>query len=215
MAAIDPPSRRSGGAGDTLSMKRLRDAPTRSGRPNDFSSASREMAMMLCSGVLPKPMPGSSTMRSRAMPARSAISSEREKNAVMSAMMSIAGSAASRLCMMITGTAVLRHHAGHVGIALQAPDVIDDGRARRPAPSRRPSAFMVSIETGTPSATTAAGPVEPPHLLLDRDRHRIAIGTGRFAPMSRMSAPSSPCARACSIARRDRGSGRRRRRNPA
>src|SRR6185295_5668272 len=103
-AAIDPPRRWSGEAGETLSMQRLRDAPTRSGSPKDLSSESRAMAVTLCSGVLPKPMPGSSTMLSRAMPARAAISSEREKKAAMSAIMSIAGSAACRLCMMITGT---------------------------------------------------------------------------------------------------------------
>ena len=72
-AAIEPPIRRSGGAGETLSMKRLREAPTRSGSPKALSRPSRAIASMLCSGVLPKPMPGSSTMRSRAMPARAAI----------------------------------------------------------------------------------------------------------------------------------------------
>src|SRR5258705_13947688 len=82
-AAIDPPSRWSGGAGETLSMKRLREAPRRSGRPNDLSSSSRAMAMRLCSGVLPKPMPGSSTIFCLEMPARAAISSERAKNAAI------------------------------------------------------------------------------------------------------------------------------------
>src|SRR5207249_1747191 len=33
-AAIDPASRRSGGAGEIASMKRLREAPTKSGKPN-------------------------------------------------------------------------------------------------------------------------------------------------------------------------------------
>ena len=45
------------------------------------NSRSRASAVMLCSGVLPKPMPGSSTILSRAMPALAAISSERRKNA--------------------------------------------------------------------------------------------------------------------------------------
>src|SRR4029078_1390322 len=35
-AAIEPPSRRSGGEGVTASMKRLREAPRRSGRPKDL-----------------------------------------------------------------------------------------------------------------------------------------------------------------------------------
>src|SRR5262249_51380827 len=58
-AAIDPPIRRSGGAGETASMKRLREAPTSSGSPNDASQPRRAIASMLCSAVLPKPMPGS------------------------------------------------------------------------------------------------------------------------------------------------------------
>src|SRR5262249_53116048 len=60
-AAIDQPRCRSGGEGETLSMKRLREAPTSSGNPKDLSSPSRAIAVRLCSGVLPKPMPGSST----------------------------------------------------------------------------------------------------------------------------------------------------------
>src|SRR5262249_25178868 len=38
---IEPPMRWSGGAGDNESMKRLREAPTRSGRAKDRSSPSR------------------------------------------------------------------------------------------------------------------------------------------------------------------------------
>src|SRR5262249_26932766 len=64
-AAIDPPSRWSGGAGVTASMKRLREAPTRSGKPKVLRRSSCAIAVMLCSAVLPKPMPGSSTMSSR------------------------------------------------------------------------------------------------------------------------------------------------------
>src|SRR6266446_4956966 len=103
-AASDPPSRWSGAAGTTALMRRLREAPTRSGRSNVFSRSSLAIAAMLCSAVLPKPMPGSSTMRSRAMPERAAMASERSKNAAMSAMMSIRASATSRLCMTMTGT---------------------------------------------------------------------------------------------------------------
>jgi len=61
-----------GGDGAMAWMKRLREAPTRSGRPKPRQASSRAMQVMLCSGVLPKPMPGSSTMRSRSIPARSA-----------------------------------------------------------------------------------------------------------------------------------------------
>ena len=84
-------------------MKRLREAPIRSGKLNPRQASSRAMQARLCSGVLPKPIPGSSTICSRVMPACDAISSEREKKSVTAAMMSIAGSAVSRLCMIITG----------------------------------------------------------------------------------------------------------------
>ena len=107
---------------------------------------------MLCSAVLPKPMPGSSTMRSRRMPALQAISSEREKNSVTSATISIAGSARSRLCMMTTGapcSATTRAMSGsrcrpHTSLTMAAP-----------ASSAHAAtlALIVSIETGTPSAT--------------------------------------------------------------
>src|SRR4051812_17120236 len=103
-AAIEPPSRCCGSDGETVLMKRLREAPTRMGRPNARSSSSRASAVMLCSGVLPKPMPGSSTISSVEIPAFAAVSSERAKKAAMSFKMSMAGSALSRLCMTITGT---------------------------------------------------------------------------------------------------------------
>src|SRR5262245_16061468 len=76
-AAIEPPSRSCGSDGDTDAIKRLREAPIRIGRPKTLSSLRRASAVMLCSGVLPKPMPGSSTMLSLPMPALAAISSER------------------------------------------------------------------------------------------------------------------------------------------
>src|SRR5215831_9814943 len=103
-AERDPPIRSSGCEATTELMKRLREAPTSSGKPKRLNSASRAMQTMLCSGVLPNPMPGSSTMFSRAIPARDAISSEREKKAMTSATMSIAASAFSRLCITMTGT---------------------------------------------------------------------------------------------------------------
>src|SRR3954466_11042945 len=173
-AAIDPPRRWWGEAGETLSMKRLRDAPTRSGSPKDLSSASRAMAVTLCSGVLPKPMPGSSTMLSRAMPARAAMSSEREKNAAISAIISIDGSAASRLCMMISGppcSATTRAMSPspcrpHTSLTIAAPEASAQAATL---------AFMVSIDTGTPSATA-------PGRTGVRRRISSSIGTGTALP---------------------------------
>src|SRR6202049_1895751 len=61
-AAIEPPSRSRGCDGATEAMKRLREAPPGGGRPSERSSSSRASAIILCSGVLPKPIPGSSTI---------------------------------------------------------------------------------------------------------------------------------------------------------
>src|SRR5262249_28056883 len=44
--AMEPPTRRLGGEGTTASMKRLREAPTSRGSPNDFSRASRAITVM-------------------------------------------------------------------------------------------------------------------------------------------------------------------------
>src|SRR5262245_8282179 len=153
-AAIEPPRRCCGSEGVTVEMKRLREAPTRMGRPNERNSPRRPSAIMLCSGVLPKPMPGSSTIFSRAMPALAAMSSERPKKSAMSCMMSSAGSALSRLCMTTTGTlraatrpAMLPSRCRpQTSLAMTAP---------QSSAQATTSAFMLSMETGTPSATTS------------------------------------------------------------
>src|SRR5580700_7488819 len=153
-AASEPPSRSAGSDGTMEWMKRLREAPIRSGRPKPRQASSRAMQVRLCSGVLPKPMPGSSTIRSRKMPARAAMASERSKNAVASATMSILGSAASRLCMTTTGASCPATTCAMSGsrcrpqtsLTIMAPAL----RAQAAT-----AAFIVSIETGTPSATTA------------------------------------------------------------
>src|SRR6185312_12815908 len=153
-AAIDPPIRSSGSAGPTEAMKRLREAPTRIGRPRLLSSSSRANAILLWSDVLPKPMPGSSTIFPRGMPAWPAISSERAKKANMSCMMSIAGSALSRLCMTMTGT--LR---AATSVAIPASRCRPQTSLTIAAPVSSANAatsdFMLSIETGTPSATAS------------------------------------------------------------
>src|SRR5215475_3560123 len=134
------------------------------------------------------------------MPARAAMSSERAKNAVTSATMSIAGSAASRLFMTMTGTrcsATTRAMSGsrcspHTSLTMAAPC---------PSAQAAISALIVSIETGTPRATAAGSTgasrssscssdtgTAPPYGLVDS------------APMSRMSAPSATSRCACAIA---------------
>src|SRR5262245_27048263 len=153
-AAIEPPRRCCGSEGVTLEMKRFREAPTSIGSPNERNSPSRASVVMLCSGVLPKPTPGSSTIFSRAMPALSAMSSERAKKPAMSAMISTDGSALSRLCMTTTGT--LR---SAISLAMPPsrcrPQTSLVMAAPRSSAQEATADFMVSMETGTPSATTS------------------------------------------------------------
>src|SRR6516162_7436368 len=153
-AAIEPPSRCCGSDGTTEAINRLREAPTRSGKPKLLSSSRRASAVMLCSAVLPKPMPGSRTILPRAMPAFVAMSSERAKKAEMSLMMSIAGSALSRLCMTMTGT--LRE-ATRVAMPESPCKPQTSLTITAPASSAKAATddFMLSIETGTPSETIA------------------------------------------------------------
>ena len=137
------------------------------------------MQMRLCSGVLPNPMPGSSTMRSRGMPARQAISSEREKNSVHSAKMSIAGSAVSRLCMMMTGACV-GDDARHVGVALQAPHVVDDRGAGLECPGRHRSFHRIDRDRNAEPDHGRQDAGKAAALLIERHRNRIAVGPRRF-----------------------------------
>ena len=77
--------------------------------------------------------------------------------------------------------AVARHHARHVGIALQAPHVVDHAGAGLRAPRAATCAFMVSIDTGTPSAATAASTGSSRRTSsLERHRRGGAVRTGGF-----------------------------------
>ena len=94
--------------------------------------------------------------------------------------MSIAGSALIAIVHDDDGRLVLGHDARHVGIALQAPHIIDDRRARSSAQAAT-AALSVSIDTGTPSATTSDNiGAEPRAFLLERYANRTAIGPRRF-----------------------------------
>src|SRR5258706_348873 len=70
IAAATLPARRSlAGRPVNVPIIDLRDTPARMGNPSDAYTSSRRSRATLCSSVLPKPNPGSSTMRSRATPA--------------------------------------------------------------------------------------------------------------------------------------------------
>src|SRR6185437_12827819 len=134
------------------------------------------------------------------MPALHAISSDREKNSVTSLMISIAGSAASRLCMMTTGApcaATTRAMSGsrcrpHTSLTMAAP---------ASSAQAATSALIVSIDTGTPSATTGRS-TGSSRCRSSASDTGIAPPYGRVdsAPISRMSAPSPARLSACAIA---------------
>ena len=137
---------------------------------------------------------------SRAMPARAAMSSERAKNAFTSAMMSMRGSARLAIVHDDHRHAVLGDDARHVGIALQPHTSLT---IAAPCSSAHAAtfAFMVSIETGTPSADDLRQHRrEPRELVVERDRLRAAIGPRGLRADVEMSAPSAAIRRACAIA---------------
>ena len=138
------------------------------------------MQVKLCSAVLPKPMPGSSTIRSRGMPARAAMSSERRKKAVTSATMSIAGSTLSRLCMTMTGARVVGDDARHVGVALQAPNVIDDRRAQVERPGGDGGFERIDRHRNAERDDIGQERGQPRAFLLERYANGTAIGPRRF-----------------------------------
>ena len=86
-------------------------------------------ACRFCRPDLAKPMPGSRMMRSAGIPAACASSSERSKKRRMSA--DDVASGIGRLAIMHDDDAGLRlrDNIGHRRIALQAPDVVDEGDA--------------------------------------------------------------------------------------
>ena len=134
---------------------------------------------MLCSGVLPKPMPGSSTILSGEMPAFAAISSERAKKAAISFMMSMAASTLVAVVHDDDGRMARRQQPGHVGIALQAPDVVGDGGAGIERPGDDGRFHAVDRDGDTERHDFGQDRLQPLQFFVGRDRLR-AIGPGGF-----------------------------------
>ena len=173
----------------------LRDQPTSSGRPSDSSSYWRAASCRLCSGVLPKPTPGSSAMRSAPMPA--AVAAERRsarKRRTSTTTSSYAGAA----CMVPGSPSMCMRHTPAVRCAAAACNAPGRCSARTSftmsAPASSTAAItsgrLVSTDTGTPSVTACwttgstrrsssarSGVAEP--------------GRVDSPPMSRMSTPSA------------------------
>ena len=115
----------------------MREVPTTSGRPSATSSPSRRSSSRLCAAVLPKPIPGSSRMRSSAIPSpdgeRQPLLEERLdlRDDVVVARSGAASCAARRACA--SGSSRRRAAATSAAIsgsARNARHVVDERRAR-------------------------------------------------------------------------------------
>src|SRR5829696_341920 len=144
-AATVPGSRLpAGGCGSKRRpMKDFRDTPRRTGKPSALILGRAAMASNCWAWLLPKPMPGSSTMRSSFTPARRAVSSERSKKRSMSSAMSIDASMLSRLCI---STAAAPNSAATAGRSRSRwkPQMSLTIAARARSARRATSAFVVS-----------------------------------------------------------------------
>ncbi len=76
--------------------------------------------------------------------------------------------------------AMLADHAGHVGIALQAPDVVDDARAQAERPIGDLRLQRVDRDGHAHLHHGREHGLQPRQLLLERHRLGAAIGAGRF-----------------------------------
>src|SRR5579859_1357761 len=98
VAAV-PSTRSVTGRSSSLPMNDLRDVPIRMGWPSSASSGRRRITSQLWSAVLPNPMPGSTSTRSRATPAAMALSVAARRTRLISSMRSPAYSVPSWLCI--------------------------------------------------------------------------------------------------------------------
>src|SRR5215831_11888326 len=126
------------------------------------------------------------------------MASERSKKAAMSAMMSIRGSAASRLCMTMTGTR-WRATTSAISGSRCRPQTSLTIAAPRSSAQAAIVAFIVSIETGCPEHTTA-GSTNSSRRSSSSAETATAWGRVDSAPMSMMSTPSIIICLACATA---------------
>ena len=145
-----------------------------------------------------------------------AMSSERAKNAVTSATMSIAGSARVAIVHDDDRRAVLGDDARHVGVALQAPDVVDDRRALLERPGGDRGLERIDRDRDAERDDGRQDRRKPRALLVERHarphRHRAASIPRRYRGCRRLRRQAAAHARWPPA---DRESGRRRKTNPA
>src|ERR1700730_16199286 len=88
VVAAVPSTRSPTGRSSSLPINDLREVPMRIGWSSSRSSTRRRITIQLCSAVLPKPMPGSISTRSRRTPACTARSTDARRNRLISAIKS-------------------------------------------------------------------------------------------------------------------------------
>ena len=184
--------------------KALREAPSSTGQPRPASRPSRSINATFCSGVLPKPIPGSSAMRARGMPAASSVAMRPARWVRTRQAMSPGAICACMLrgsvpgiCISTTGAARAATRAAAAGSWRRA---VTSLMMRAPASSAAAmvAAWRVSTETGACGARA--------RMTGRMRRSSSAGGTGSAPgrvdspPMSRMSAPAARIASPWSMA---------------
>ena len=147
-------------------------------------------AAWFCPALLPKPMPGSSTMRARNTPAASASASVRSKKRRMSPCMSTLSSRSARLCMSTAAaplSATTCAIAGsfcrpHTSLTIAAPCLIA---------ARATAALEVSMEIGSVQRAASAATIGSTRRSSSASGTGVAPGRVDSPPMSRLSAPSA------------------------
>ena len=194
-AASVPGRRLSTSAPVIRPMKDLRESPIRIGAPKRRKRSRLNMQEWFCSGVLPKPTPGSSKMRPNGTPAAAARLSERSKKRSTSSRMSIVPSARSRLCMTTTAEPVSATASAMPGSRCN-PQTSLMTEAPSRAALRATVALPVSMETATSKPSAKA----PSTGVTRRSSSSAETGAwpGRVdsPPTSMIAAPSATIARA-------------------
>ena len=166
----------------------MREVPITTGRPSATSSSSRRSSSRLCSTVLPKPIPGSSRIRSSRDPGP-----HRERHALLEERLDVVHHVVvagvvlhrARVAQHVHQAAVgagAGHDAGHLGVAAQGGHVVDERRAGVERP-RRDAALDVSIEIWAPAPRSIS-----PSITGITRRSSSASGTGSAPGPGRLAA---------------------------
>src|SRR3990170_245813 len=192
-------SRRSCGSRPSAApVNRFRDGPQRRrcGARRSRSSAVAARSERLSSAVLPKPRPGSTTIRSRATPAPAAASTRRRSSPHTTSTMSPPRSGRGRVqpLSMTTSHAPCRAVTS-ARRASRRPDASFTTRAPARSAASATAGFDVSIETGTSTSRTRRPIAGSTRASSTSSATGVEPGRVDSPPRSRMAAPSATCCR--------------------